>query len=560
MDTHKLNNELIGLSKNDYFDRILGNEKDFFFLVIHADSEDTGRVATRVGKHLKKIADEHGFQSWNTYTINRTLFENIKKIIGRVKNVNVYEDTENPYPIEIYIKTPHSRDYLFIPYRSNKFFEDRTEKKISQKMKKVRHLLESVSDEEDLREKLAYSFNKVNSPMVVMRIDDYDKEQQKKVTKKYAKMAFMCLERKFLPYDSKFILVKNSKLADQLGLERNCPYVLKNDVIQAYERYSGKIIEGNRDCVKFDMYDFGNTKALLKKYDNSQLRIFNTEKNSDAEGEKKARKMKEVKAFVNFILPRVVVLRDAKQRHLGQLLRKCIDDKSKYVLSLYCPSTDPNRDAKLAVFMDLYRRYKDRIIFCIIESDVLQDLFTHSKATLPSFVLFNFLNQKKDFGALGQYYKSVIYPYEKYILNPGSIHPNEQEIMDSIDIILSGEGRTDSLNLISENVQEIKGVSVEDVMERLRRTGQDGLIEFYDKGIKSTECSQIVDRLSEDFQNKVKFFRMDDVNTNEMLPVFSEFPKLVYVSSKHRKMYVLDNAYTQDGERLRRFIREIHNS
>lgn len=427
-------------------------------------------------------------------------------------------------------------------------------------MKKVRHLLESVSDEEDLREKLAYSLNKVNTPMVVMRIDENDKEQQKKVTKKYAKMAFMCLERKFLPFDSKFILIKNSKFADQLGLERNCPYVLKNDVIQAYERYSGKAIEGKGDCVEFDMYDFGETKALLKKYDNSQLRIFNLEKNSDAEGERKARKMKEVKAFVNFILPRVVVLRDAKQRHLGQLLRKCIEDKSKYVLSLYCPSTDPNRDAKLAAFMDLYRRYKDRVIFCIIESDVLQDLFTHSRANLPSFVMFNFLNTKKDFGTIGQYYKSVIYPYEKYILNPGSIHPNEQDIMDSIDVILSGEGRMDSLNLLSENVQEIKGVTVDDVLERLGRTGQDGLIEFYDRGIKSAECSSILDRLSEDFLNKVKFFRIDEVNTNEKLPVFSEFPKLVYVSGKHRKVYILDDTYTQDGEKLKRLIREIYHS
>jgi len=558
MESHILPNELIGLSKNDYFDRILDNEKDFFFLIVYNDTEENGRTTTKIAKHLKHIADKNSFAGWNVYTINRSLFENIKKIIGKTKDSNIFAEDENPFPIEIYLKTPHSKDYIFLPFRPKKFFSEHSSKKMMRKMKKVEHLVEQINDEEDLNTKLVYSLNKLNTPTIIMRIDDSNKEHYRDKVKEYAKLAVKSLENKLLPFDSTFIVIKDKKLGNKLGLENDQLYTLRNDVVQAYERYSGKNIEDYRKYIEVDTQDFSSPVAFLQKYDNSEMSLFGNGNSEETEDEKRKRERFELRAFVNFVVPKVVLLRDMKRLHLGQLIRKCSQDKSKYVLSLYCPSTDPDRERKLEVFMEMYRRYKDKFIFCIIESEMLLELFPHTKSTLPCFVLFNFMNQIKDYPLFQNYYQSLVFPYEKYFLNSRSPNiPDMEEVLTSTEIILEGAGRVDYLNMEGENVQELKGIMCEETIDRLKRLRKDGLIQIYDNGSKSREWSLQMNKLSEDFNKRLRFYRIDNLNSSGFLPTIKTVPKYVYVSNKHLKMYVLDDFIAENEEKLRDFIKEV---
>ncbi len=193
MEPHSLSNELIGLSKSDYFNKILENPNSFFFLVIYKDSEENSRTATRIGKHLKRIADSNQFQGWNIYTINRSLFDTLKNNAGPESDLNILSEEGNPFPLEIYLKTPFHSDFLYLPFRPNKFFEARSTKKMLLKMKKVENLLEVVHDEEDFNSKLIHSLNKINTPTVVMHLDDSDNEKYKEIFKQYSKFLRLSL-------------------------------------------------------------------------------------------------------------------------------------------------------------------------------------------------------------------------------------------------------------------------------------------------------------------------------------------------------------------------------
>lgn len=46
-------------------------------------------------------------------------------------------------------------------------------------------------------------------------------------------------------------------------------------------------------------------------------------------------------------------------------------DKEKMIVSLYCPPLDKERDEKLKAFMDIYNKYQDKFVYCILESDMI---------------------------------------------------------------------------------------------------------------------------------------------------------------------------------------------
>jgi len=556
MDKAVVNNELIFLSKNDYFDRILGNEKDFFFLIVYQDGKETQDQATQAAKQLKSIADENGFKNWNVYVINRSLLTDIKKIIGRTKEINLFEGETN-YPIEIYMKSPHSRDFLYMHFKPKKFFSERGARKTLQKMTKIKNLIETVNDEEDLKQRLVNSSNKFNKVTVLMAIDETNKAGYKKVLKKYGKLSFLCLERKFSSKDSDFLLI-GKKLAEKLGLEKNCPYILKNDAVTAYERFAGTHIDDQKDCIELDTDNFSIGKVYLKKYDNSEIKIFNTEKNKLPEEEKKAQKTKEIRSYINFMLPRIVILRDLKYRNMGQIMRKCSDDKSKLILSLYCPNNDEFRDKKLAIFMDIYKKYSDKFVFCIFESEIPEDLFPHCKSTYPSFVAFNFLKQQKDYGAFNKYYKNLVYSYEKFFLNPESAHdPNPEEIMNNIEKVLAGKAKIDYLSALEGNVQELRGVMQEEFLKKFQEEKKDSIILFHDDKVDSRNSQDLFYKLSEEF-NDINFYKINNKNTSSVFPGFDQYPVILYLSHSDKKWYLLrDHAWEEQV--VRKLISSLHS-
>ena len=561
-ESHQTSNDIIGLTKNDYFDKVLGNKKDFFFFIIYADSEENGRQMTKISKSLKKVADENGFESWNIYTINRNLFENLKTIVGKENaQTNILLDKEKPFPIEIYLKTPYHQDYFYVPFKENKFFSESSMKRLLKKMSKMRNLIEGVHDEEDLNAKLWYGINKPNTPTVILRIDD--KKNEKSVIHKYAQMVFTCFQRKVVPFDSKFMIINNPKLGDKLGLERNGLYILKNSVVQSYENLSGQTIEDYSNCVELEPQYPLTSKVYLEKY-NGNLGFFeNHEEEDHNDGSKFTQFMKETKAFSEFILPPVLVLQEIKQRQLTQFFRKSGQDRSKYTLSLFCENTDPNRDAKLSVFMNLYKRYKNEVNFCIFESDALQEMLPHSKPTQPSLILFNFFNRIEKFDRFKHYSTSLSYPFEKFFLtSPFSSKLDFKEISESLEIILDREGRLDQLNMYNENIQELTAAMIQEELEKLKNMNQDGVIQVYDEGneLESTKLELLFQKLSEDYNSKLKFYRMGSLNRHPLFPTCNGVPQIIYISPKTKKMVVLNSASLQNEEQIQKFIQDMVNN
>ena len=123
------------------------------------------------------------------------------------------------------------------------------------------------------------------------------------------------------------------------------------------------------------------------------------------------------------------------------------------ILSVYCPPNDELRDKKLDIFMSIYKKYGDQFVYCIFESDLSEDLFPHCKHSYPCFTLFNYFKQEKDFGAFNDYYKSLVYPYEKYFLNPKSPYiPNKEEVEENLGKFLNKKLRKDYLNNFEGNI------------------------------------------------------------------------------------------------------------
>jgi len=563
MEPYQAANEIHGLAKNDYFDKILGNKKDYFFLIIYNDSEENGRKMTKISKTLKKLADENGFESWNTYTINRNLFENIKTIVGKENSqTNIFQDSEKPQPIEIYLKTPHHQDYFYIPFseKENKFFSERSIKRLVRKMGKMKNLIETVNDEEDLNAKLWYGINKPNTPTVILRIDS-NKQSEKNAMSKYAQMVFMFLQRKAVPLDAKFMVVKDSRLGEKLGLEKNSLYVLKNSVIQSFERASGQSIEDYSNCVGIDFQYPFSSKIYLEKYDGN-LSLFE-DSQEENEGSRPNHFFKEVKSFSDFILPPVMILSDVKHRQFSQFFRKSGQNKSKYTLSLYCTNTDPDRDAKLSAFMNLYKRYKNEVNFCILESDAMQELLPHCKPTQPSFVLFNFFNRQEDYESFKNYYPSINYPFDKYFLtSPFKTSFDFQEMCESLEIILDREGRLDPINKFDENIQELSGTMIDSEIEKLKRTHQDGLIQVYneDEELESCKLHQIFQKISEDYNKNFRFYRMNSLNRHPFFPGSQGTPQLIYISPQNKKMVILNSASLKNEQEIQNFIQKITNN
>jgi len=266
--------DIIFLSKEAYFDKILGNEKDFFFLVVYTDNEEGNLHVNKVARRLKHLAEENGLEDWNVYVLNRHVFEDIKKTIGRTGNLKLFGGSGEIMPVELYMKTPHSRDFMYLKHKPNKFSTPEGLKKFSDVMNKVSRLVHTVSSEEDLKNVLAQSLNKFSKPTIILRINDSNKITYKKVAKKFAKLAFLSLERKYLPLDAQFIIIKGSNVGKDLNLEYDCPYIFRNDAVEAYERYSGETVENENEYIVIDGVGVCEQRVKLEKFDNREVKVF----------------------------------------------------------------------------------------------------------------------------------------------------------------------------------------------------------------------------------------------------------------------------------------------
>ena len=487
-------NEVLELSKSEYYDRVLGNNVDYFFLIIYDESkDDTKEKALRAAKMLKAVADENNYLNHNIYLITRQTLNNIRQIIGRATETNLFE-SNTIHPIEIYIKTPHSNDFMFLKFNARSFFTSRKHKKIRKIIEKVHRLVEVVKNEEELYELFYTCGQKLGNTLILMSVDeDTDKEQERVLLENYRKLAFFCFERKLTSRNTKFLLIKSKKMSQKYKLSQQEWYVLRHDVVNAYEKIYSEEVLSKSSSLEIANSDISNFKYYLDKKSNNLSSVKQFVNNDENE-----KWNKEVLQFVDFVLPRILLLDSVKFTSFGQFIRKSAKDKGKSVVSLYCPKFDPNREQKLKTFMELYKKHNEKFLFVVVEHKILQDFFPHINSEYPAFVLFNFFSQYRSYPDFGGYYKSLTYPYKKHFLSTSSTVINLDEIEEKVQVFLNSHTPEKFLNSTEGYVQSLKGSEIEEAIKLSKERNRPVLIGIQEKLADNDQLSKAMRELGEE--------------------------------------------------------------
>lgn len=458
-------NEIIELSKQDYYDKIMGNDKDFFFLIIYEDKgEESKSEINQVSTFLKSILDENNYAGFNVFLINRQTYNTARDLIARSTETNL-SDSKTPLPIEIYLKTPHSYDFMYLKYKQSHFLTQKSQRKYKKVISKVKNLIEVVDSEAALMDYMFKGSQKFGQVTVLRCLDMASgKDETSEYLKTYAKLAFSSLESKYLSRKSNFILIRDPKLMAKYNLQKDFLYVLNHDLIHAFENRYGELIENDPQSQPIlTNHALMNQLSLIKVYQP----LFKPGKKKTLSEEEKAEKWnQELRTFFNAVTPRMFLIKDTKYSPLGQLFKKSLQKKSNYTLSLYCSKFDPNREQKVKAFMELYKKHKSSFNFVIIETEKAEDIFPHATSEYPELALFNFFHLKKTYQDYEGYYKSPIYPYKKHFLRSNRTSDLQlEEIEENIEKFFRGELKDSYLTKQEGRIQTLKGRELSDLIQ-----------------------------------------------------------------------------------------------
>ena len=399
--------------------------------------------------------DSKKYQGFNVYMMNRNILDKINQIMEKTGDPIPFGQNQKKSSIEIYLKTPHSDDFMSFKFNPTKFFTELSLKKYSKVLTKMKNLIEVINDEEELLDKLYHRSQRFGEVLIIRCAEGTSSRESQQLLENYAKTAYFCVEKKLLSRKSNFVFVTNKKLIDKYGLDKDHSYVYRQDLIQAYETTYGKQIEDKSSYLHLENPELSNYSFYLEK-----LGPMDPTLNVEGANDKAARKRRESEEnsrFVDFVTDRVMLLKDMKNQSVGKAIRKSLRDRSKYTLSLYLPRSDPQLEKKLHAFMELYRKYNDKFIFLLIEKDFIQDLLPHVNEEFSDFVVYNILQQYKGYENYKNYYKGVITPYRKFFLRPSSCSPvSFEEIEENVQKFLKGELPEIYLNATEGAVQIIK--------------------------------------------------------------------------------------------------------
>ena len=449
-------NEIVDLSRLDYYERVLGNNKDYFFIIIFDEKDQNGNEAVKIAKALKTLVDTKSYQGFNVYTMNRNTLDKINQIMEKGGDPIPFGNNKKA-PIEIYLKTPHSSNFLSFKFKSNRFFEQRSLKKFGKKIEKMKNLIQIVDNEEELLDQLFHSSQKFGEVLVIRCVEDASSMEAQKLINSYSKAAYFCMEKKILSRKSNFLLITNKKLISKYALDKDYNYVYRNDLIQAYESISGKQLEDKSNYLRIENPNLSNYEYYLDKLPpHKSGSLLGVALNEDKEFIKR-REEEETSRFMDFITHRMLLLKDSKDQSVGKALKKSLRDKSKYTLSLYLPKSDPQHQKKIDAFMELYRKYNDKFTFILIEKDFLQDLLPHINNEFSDFVAYNILHQFKGYENFKNYFKPLVFPYRKFFLRSSSSAPlSFDELDQQVQKFLRGELEECYLNAMDGAIQTLK--------------------------------------------------------------------------------------------------------
>lgn len=91
--------------------------------------------------------------------------------------------------------------------------------------------------------------------------------------------------------------------------------------------------------------------------------------------------MKEEAAFINFLMPRVSFLHDAKFSSIAKFFKKITFSKEKPVLALNRQTNDNNHH--IIAFKKLYEMYKNEFNFLVVDTNDITELFPHIDEDQP---------------------------------------------------------------------------------------------------------------------------------------------------------------------------------
>lgn len=128
----------------------------------------------KTAKYMQEGAIMQGISGWNIYLISMNTLEDIKKIASKTLGLNVFKDEVMSGPIEIYMKSPHSKDYLYTTYREEFFFSEKGRNAFLKKAEKISTMVEIVDDKDTFEAKIIQNSSIINAPIVIMAIDQVD--------------------------------------------------------------------------------------------------------------------------------------------------------------------------------------------------------------------------------------------------------------------------------------------------------------------------------------------------------------------------------------------------
>lgn len=84
-------NDAIYLNKQTYMERLLGNKRENYVLVVYGEENDEDtRASIKTAKHIKQSLRSAGM-ALNVYVVSRPTIENVRKIANRILDFPVFD-------------------------------------------------------------------------------------------------------------------------------------------------------------------------------------------------------------------------------------------------------------------------------------------------------------------------------------------------------------------------------------------------------------------------------------------------------------------------------------
>ncbi|CAD8164049.1 unnamed protein product [Paramecium octaurelia] len=507
-------NEVRQMNQSMFVQNILGNRKDYFFLVIYKEEVDGGygeKEAIEVAKKLQQIADKLQINC-HVYTVSRPSLKLITKLVNRVKNVKIYEEEEFQ-KIEIYFKTPHSDDYVYFPFKKHNFYQENNQAKILTRVSRFFDLYQTVTTKEQFQSTILESYYQLDSP-VFIKSNSSDAQ-----LKQFKKISFQFLEKKTVNQNSKFLIIDNKELCQELQLKDDDILLLRNDILQKYQNC---IINENNQIIP-QLKSKQQIDEL--KYDSfNEWKQQNTKSTQSITTDKKQLKNQFIFDLQQFSLPRIFYLKNSRKSNIGAFVRKIQNHKyqnDKLVVSLQLDPKHQNRldnHIRISLFFKLYEKYRDRLEFVISATNQLEELLPHLNKFQSKFVLFNIFNSIS--------YSKQLFPqtaklYEKYFLKDTQFVERFEVIDQQLNNLLQypSEERIAKIDYLSQDLDKIQEINLDyfDFLQSNQNKNQQ-IILYYQNDIMTEALLTILKNL----KTNLNIYTISSLN--QIPALYSSFP------------------------------------